>query len=71
MADPKPKKTIIVSAEWFELIQLAKATGWGKMTVTLKGGEPTDVDALVPHIKLGTRQVDEELEAFRAIGAGE
>lgn len=66
--DPKQRKNISAHPQWEELIKLAARTGWGKIHITLKDGVPTDIDAIIPHIKLGTAQVDDELEAFKAIG---
>ena len=66
--NPNERKNINAHPHWEELIKLAGRTRWGKITITLKDGIPTDIDALVPHIKLGSPQVDEELEAFKAIG---
>lgn len=65
--DPKQRKNISAHPHWEDLIRLAAKTGWGKITISLKDGVPTDIDAIIPHIKLGTPQVDEELEAFKAI----
>jgi hypothetical protein len=63
------RKTINAHPHWEEIIKLAEKTSWGKMEITLKNGIPTDIDAIIPHIKLGTKQTDEELEKFKAISA--
>jgi hypothetical protein len=65
--DKNTKKTMQLHPHWEELAKLATKTGWGKITITLKDGIPTDIDPIVPHIKLGSAQVDEALEQFKAI----
>jgi hypothetical protein len=46
------KITIEVDIKWARLIALAERAKFSKATIVFKKGVPTDIDVMIPHIKL-------------------
>jgi len=60
MEKPKSSKMIVMaSPEWERLIRLCAVLGHGRLQIIFKNGVPTDIDHVLPHLKLDDEQAFE------------